>query len=205
MRSRSSASISAFWWALARLVNGNGGQVAGQANAAGDDDVGLRPGAAQPFATGMSQAIQIHPWLPFVGAGRVDGRPLRRPPRRRRARSCWRRSHQFGLQGGVAHGSARGTLPTCRPRAVDALQERLQAGAEDLVIVRAAEPALGPELHILYAARRAGQSRQLVASGPTCWPISVCRMAGRFSSCCLSSCCFSAQAWHRCSFFFCAR
>ena len=43
------------------------------------------PRAAQPFATGMSQAIQIHPWLPSVGAGRVNGRPLRRlrprPPR----------------------------------------------------------------------------------------------------------------------------
>ena len=46
--------------------------------------------------------------------------------------------------------------------AVNALQQRLQADAEDLVIVRAAEPALGPKLHILYPARRTGQSRQLV-------------------------------------------
>ena len=40
-------------------------------------------------------------------------------------------------------------------------------------------------------------------SGPTCWPMSVCRIAGRFSSCCLTSCCCSAQAWHRWTIFFC--
>src|SRR5262249_44510739 len=60
------------------------GQVARQADAAGDDDVGLRPAAAQPFATGMSQAIQIHPWLPSFGASPECARPLRtvrrRPP-----------------------------------------------------------------------------------------------------------------------------
>ena len=41
---------------------GEGGQVAGQADPAGNDDVGFRPRPAQPFATGMSQVIQIHPW-----------------------------------------------------------------------------------------------------------------------------------------------
>src|SRR5262245_26406392 len=37
---------------------------------------------------------------------------------------------------------------------------------------------------------------------PTCWPIRVCRMAGKFSSCCLISWCDSAQPWHRCNSFF---
>ncbi len=35
---------------VARLMNGKVGQVAGQADAAADDDVRLRAGAAQPFA-----------------------------------------------------------------------------------------------------------------------------------------------------------
>src|SRR5271154_5739581 len=47
-------------------------------------------------------------------------------------------------------------------RAMDTPQQRLQADAKGVVIVRAAEPALSAKLHILYAARRAGQSRQLV-------------------------------------------
>src|SRR5262245_26775972 len=47
-------------------------------------------------------------------------------------------------------------------RAVDALQEGFQADPEHLVVLGTAQPARGPELHILYPARRTGQSRQLV-------------------------------------------
>src|SRR5262249_5069540 len=53
------------------------GQVPGQADAAGDNDVGLRAGAAQPFPAGVAQTIQVHPGSPFSAAGRVDGPPLR--------------------------------------------------------------------------------------------------------------------------------
>ena len=70
MRSRSEALDLGLLVGAGAVGERESGQVAGQADAAGNDDVGLRPGAAQPFATGVSQAIQIHPWLPFVGAGR---------------------------------------------------------------------------------------------------------------------------------------
>src|SRR4051812_48894248 len=33
---------------------------------------------------------------------------------------------------------------------------------------------------------------------PTCWPITDCKIAVRFISCCLSSSCFSAHSWHKC-------
>src|SRR5262249_32250697 len=42
----------------------------------------------------------------------------------------------------------------------------LQAAAEHLVIAGTAQPARGPKLHILYPARRTGQSRQLVIQRP---------------------------------------
>src|SRR6185295_1859612 len=51
------------------IAKGVSRQVASQANASRDDNVGLRASAAQPLATGMSQVIQIHPWLPFVARG----------------------------------------------------------------------------------------------------------------------------------------
>src|SRR5262249_55207678 len=66
------------------IGEGESGQIARQPNAAGDDNVGLRAGATQPFATGMTQAIQIHPWLPLFESSLVSGRLLRtvrlRPP-----------------------------------------------------------------------------------------------------------------------------
>src|SRR6266540_4202364 len=53
----------------------------------------------------------------------------------------------------------------------------------------------------MYLIPQAGQASRASSSvcGPTCWPISACRMAGRFNSSCLIICCCSAQAWHRCS------
>src|SRR5262245_3906751 len=56
----------------------------------------------------------------------------------------------------------------------------------------------------MYFIPHTGQIKRARASdcGPTCWPISVCRMAGRLSSCCLTRCCCSAQPWHRCNSFF---
>ena len=55
------------------------GQVPRQADAAGDDDVGLGTGPAQPLAAGVRQGVNIHarsPWLPVVPARRPAGRPL---------------------------------------------------------------------------------------------------------------------------------
>ena len=47
-------------------------------------------------------------------------------------------------------------------RPVDALQKGFQSVLKYFVVVRTAQPAFRLELHVLYAARRAGQSRQLV-------------------------------------------
>ena len=73
MRSRSRRLDLGLLAAAGAIGERKSGQIAGQANAAGDDDVGLRAAAAQPFATGMSQVIQIHPWLPSFGAGLETG------------------------------------------------------------------------------------------------------------------------------------
>jgi hypothetical protein len=62
-------------------------------------------------------------------------------------------------------GLAARDLPSVPDLPVNAPQKRFQADAEDIVIVRAAQAPLGTKLHILYATRRAGQSRQLIALG----------------------------------------
>src|SRR5438067_2436195 len=89
-----------------------GGQVASQADAAGDDDVGLWPGAAQPFAAGVCQAIQVHP-----------GRSLCRRRSRKRAASSYRSSStavRNWLRSSISPwtdwrvGSRAGVFPTCR-------------------------------------------------------------------------------------------
>src|SRR5690242_3664239 len=55
----------------------------------------------------------------------------------------------------------------------------------------------------MYLIPQAGQqSRANSSAGPRCWPMRLCRIAGRFSSWCLSSCWASAQPWQRCSSFF---
>src|SRR5262249_51511055 len=46
-------------------------------NAAGNDNIRLRPGAAQPFSTSFRQMLQVHPRLPFVGSNLVSGQLLR--------------------------------------------------------------------------------------------------------------------------------
>jgi hypothetical protein len=51
-------------------------------------------------------------------------------------------------------------------RAMDALEQRLQRGLKDLVIVRTPESATGFELHVLYAAGGAGQPRQFLRRRP---------------------------------------
>src|SRR6516165_10207801 len=51
-------------------------------------------------------------------------------------------------------------------RTMDALQKRLQTSAEDFVIVRAAKPALGSKLHVFDAARRTGQTGELIRERP---------------------------------------
>src|SRR5262245_22124317 len=46
---------------------------------------------------------------------------------------------------------------------MDPLQDGLQTHPENSIVGRAAEPALPAKLHVLYAAGRTGQSRQLFA------------------------------------------
>ena len=49
-------------------------------------------------------------------------------------------------------------------------QQWLQGTLKHRVVVGAAKPALGLEFHVLYPARRAGQSRQLIAQLPHVLP-----------------------------------
>src|SRR5262249_40124939 len=67
----------------------------------------------------------------------------------------------FALHG-PSRRSPRRDLAHVLLGAVDAKQQWLQALAKDRVVVRAAKPSLGPKLHILYTAHRAGQPRKLV-------------------------------------------
>src|SRR5438477_6173195 len=55
-------------------------QVAGQPDPRRDDDIRLGAGAAQPFAGGRNQAIEIHPTLPSAESYRAGGRPVRSFP-----------------------------------------------------------------------------------------------------------------------------
>src|SRR5207244_498738 len=68
--------------------------------------------------------------------------------------------YQFALEGGAVQPARRLALVANRP--VDALQKGFQSVLKYFVVVRTAQPAFRLELHVLYAARRAGQSRQLV-------------------------------------------
>jgi len=69
--------------------------------------------------------------------------------------------HQFGQDQRIAWRPARPFADvTLGP--VDALQQGLESGAEHVVIVRATQSSLGPEIHVLNAAGRAGKARQLV-------------------------------------------
>src|SRR5262249_23028289 len=80
----------------------------------------------------------------------LDGRPQSLP-----------NFQEFGVDPRLAPSAAR-HLAHVPGGAMDPLQQRLQADAEDIVIVRAAEPSLGAELHVLYTTGRAGQSSQFV-------------------------------------------
>ena len=46
------------------------------------------------------------------------------------------------------------------------LQERFESGAKDMVVMGAAQPALGSKLHVFNAARRTGHPRQFVRQLP---------------------------------------
>src|SRR6202042_3304437 len=64
-------------------------------------------------------------------------------------------------QAMAAAGASAGGLAHVPGRAVIPLDQRDQPGGEDLVVLRAAEPAAGAELHELDAAIGAGQLGQL--------------------------------------------
>src|SRR5438105_2989881 len=68
---------------------------------------------------------------------------------------------ELGLGGGVPQGIDR-HLALVLGGAVDALQERQERRPKHHVVVRTTEPTFCLELHILYAALRAVQPRQLV-------------------------------------------
>src|ERR1051325_11815413 len=57
----------------------------------------------------------------------------------------------------------RRDLADVAPAAMDTLQKRHQGLAKNLIVLRAAAPSRRLELHVLYAARGACQSRQLIS------------------------------------------
>ena len=95
-------------------------------------------------------------------AGRGSGRPLRRLRASTAVLQLPTQVHQFALLARRRPCACGGTLPTCRRARWIRCRSGSRADAKDLVVVRTAEPALGPELHVLYPAGGAGQSRQLV-------------------------------------------
>jgi hypothetical protein len=69
--------------------------------------------------------------------------------------------HQVG-QGRLVRRRMARALADVTLGPVDALQQRFQTGAENVVIVRAAQAALGPKFHVLDAAGRANEARQFI-------------------------------------------
>src|SRR5437016_3053599 len=62
-------------------------------------------------------------------------------------------------------GGVRRDLAHMLAAAMNAFQQGEQRGAKNLVIMRTAAPSRRFELHILYPARGAGQSRQFICRG----------------------------------------
>src|SRR5262249_8734254 len=153
-RSRRWASISAFWKPLARLVNGNDARLRARRMRVemtmSDSGPVPRSHSPQPRVS-CSRFIPAFPFseeVPQPGGLLVpcfrDG-GLQLPP-------------QFAQLGRSVAGRMTARHLADVPRgAVNPLQQRFEAGPEDRVVVRTAEPPLGPELHVADAALRAGQ------------------------------------------------
>ena len=95
-----------------------------------------------------------------------------------------------------------GRLADVPLRAVNPLQQRFEGGLKHLVVLWAAEPALRLELHILYTARRAGQSRQFIGQGPICWLMTVCKIARQVQFLMLEDFLLLGASWQRWTSFF---
>ena len=136
------------------------GGVAGQADARGDHDVALVAEAGHPLADALIEFRSMHPCSrPAGGCGPAAWRPPRIPRAGPRVRASRRRR--------ISSFSRCNSIPGARghradvPRAVlDLLQERADRLLEDVIVVRAAEPAGGAELRQADAARRADRLRR---------------------------------------------
>ncbi len=156
---------------------GEVGQVAGQADAAADDDVGLGAGAAQPFAARSSQVVEFHgvpssasrPRLPSCGSVDHDGllaldaadfvAQFRGPLVVLLGDGLLHlaaEADQLGLAFGVALASAAAACPTCSVSPWMFMISGSSCLLEADVVVRAAQPALAAELVERDAADRAG-------------------------------------------------
>ena len=156
MRFLRHGSISAFWWVVARLVNGKAARLRARRMRLEMtmSDSGPVPRSHSPrFGSRLSGSSGLR--LPSGGSGRGAGRPLR-SPRPRRPTSCG----LAAFRSSAARRDGSRQLAACAVDAVDALQERFQHLAEGLVVVRAAEPALGLERRVCQTARRASVNRR---------------------------------------------
>src|SRR5437870_7412169 len=160
MRSRSRTSMSAFWWALARLVNGKAARLRARRIRLEMtmSDSGPVPRSHSPLVLvrfsrsilGFFLSNQVSQLSRFFIGFRIDG--LAEPASQ---------LEQLGARGRNRPAMPR-RLALVPHRAMPTLQQRLQTHPKYLVVMRAAQPPGRPKLHILYPTRRAGQPRQLV-------------------------------------------
>ena len=181
-RSRRIWPISARSVSVARAMNGKSARLRARRMRLRDDDVGLRAGAAQPFAARLGQFVEVHEvpaicpgphrWVRarerachYDLVGSRAGSILRISSRSFEARSyssaamasfISRRSTINCVCCSALLGAALRHLADVPRLAVDVQEQRLQLRGEADVVVRAAEPALLAELQERDAAHRAG-------------------------------------------------
>src|SRR5262249_2345529 len=155
MRSRSRDSTSAFWCGVARLVKGKSARLRARRMRVltTTSDSGPVPRSHSPvvgirlsrFIGGflLSDLVAQPGGLFVVLGGHAPLGPVAEPGE--------------GLAAAAVPVAAARHLADVPGGLVDAFQDRLQAVAERLVVGRAAEPALGPEVGVPQAALRAGE------------------------------------------------
>ncbi len=143
---------------------GEVGQVAGQADAAADDDVGLGPGAPQPFTARLGQVVEFHGVCP-TSRGRAAVSMRRISSRSSEARSYF----SLSMASFISRRSRINWVRCCcRPATAAAASPRARVSPwmfrisgsncalKADVVVRAAQPALAAELEERDPADRAG-------------------------------------------------
>src|SRR5262249_54046957 len=166
-RSRSSDSRSAFWWAVARLVKGKAARLRAsriRLEITISDSGPLPRNHSPPVLLRLSRFIrafllsnQIPKASGLFVQFRID-----------RLSKFFSKFNQFSLSS--RRGSMPGHLADMLARAMNSLQERLQAGAEHGIIVGAAQPTFSTKLHVLDAAERARESSPVVCELPDVMP-----------------------------------